>query len=131
LVELERICKMHTKKILIVDDERDISAVLARHLTARGHPTITADNGEDAILLARSQRPGLVILDILMPEMGGQEVAAVLKQDPHTQDIPVIFLSCLYNKEEEAKRGHIVGGNVMFAKPYDPEELVSAIERLL
>jgi CheY-like chemotaxis protein len=112
LVELERICKMHTKKILIVDDERDISAVLARHLT-------------------RSQRPGLVILDILMPEMGGQEVAAVLKQDPRTQDIPVMFLSCLYNKEEEAKRGHIVGGNMMFAKPYDPEELVSAIERLL
>jgi len=122
---------MNKKKILIVDDEEDMLLVLAKDLAARGYFIITAGNGKDAMLLAKSERPDLVILDILMPEMGGQEVAAMLKQDPRTQDIPVMFLSCLYNKAEEAKRGHIVGGNVMFAKPYDPKELVSAVERLL
>jgi CheY-like chemotaxis protein len=122
---------MDRKNILIVDDEKDVLKVLEKELTGRGYFIITADNGEDAIMLARSKQPGLIILDVLMPGMDGPEVAIKLKENPKTKDIPIMFLSCLYPKEEEVEKGHMVGVQVMFAKPYDPDELVSMIEELL
>jgi len=122
---------MDIKKILVVDDERDVLSVLRKELTARGYFVITADNGEDAIMLARSRQPGLIILDVLMPGMDGPETAIKLKENPKTRDIPIMFLSCLYPKSEEVAKGHMVGVQLMFAKPYDPDELVSTIEGLL
>ena len=117
--------------ILIVDDERDVLLVLRKELTGRGYFVITADNGEDAIMLAKSKQPDLIILDVLMPGMDGPEVAINLQQHPKTKDIPIMFLSCLYPKSEEVAKGHMVGVQVMFSKPYDPEELASTIEGLL
>jgi len=122
---------MDRKNILIVDDEKDVLKVLEKELTGRGYFIITAVNGEDAIRLARSKQPDLIILDVLMPGMDGPEVAIKLKENPLTKDIPVMFLSCLYPKKEEIQKGHMVGVQVMFAKPYDPDELVGMIEELL
>ena len=122
---------MDIKKILVVDDEKDVLLVLKKELAGRGYFVITADNGKDAIMLARSKQPSLIILDVLMPGMDGPEVAIKLKENPKTRDIPIMFLSCLYPKSEEVAKGHMVGVQVVFAKPYDPEELVSTIEELL
>ncbi len=127
----EKGLRMNKKKILIVDDEEDMLLVLAKDLAARGYSIITAGNGKEAMLLAKSERPDLVILDILMPGMDGLEVAARLKEDPGTRDLPVVFLTCLRLKEEEIKRGFVVDGDVMLAKPYDAEELATTIEELL
>ena len=119
------------KRILIVDDERDVLSVLGKGLTKRGYSVILADNGGDAIMLAKSEHPDLIVLDILMPGMDGTEVAAELRENPETEDIPVMFLTCLYPKEKEAERGNMIGAHLMFAKPYDIEEMLTAIETLM
>lgn len=121
---------MDKKKILIVDDEKDTLCILEKELTARGYSVIAADNGNDALSLAISKRPDLIILDIWMPEMGGEEVAERLKEDTKTKDIPVIFLTCLFQKREEEEQGCIIAGKVFIAKPYSIEGLSDQIEKL-
>ncbi len=122
---------MDTKKILIVDDERDALFVLEKELTARGYAVIAADNGNRALNLAKSEHPDLIILDIWMPGMDGAEVAAQLKEDPGTKDIPLIFLTCLFQKREGNEEGHVVAGKVLIAKPYSIDALSTQIERLV
>ena len=121
---------MFKKKILIVDDERDTLFIIKEELEARGYSVITADNGNDALELAKSKYPDLVILDIWMPEMDGAEVAARLKEDMQTRNIPVIFLTCLIQKKEE-DQGKPIANSVYIAKPYNIEGLVEHIERLV
>ena len=121
---------MDKKKILIVDDEKDAMFVLEQELAGRGYSVISADNGKDALNLAKSEYPDLIILDIWMPSMDGTEVAAWLKEDPKTKDIPVIFLSCLFQKREGEEQGRVVADKVLIAKPYSVEGLSAQIERL-
>ena len=122
---------MNRKNILIVDDERDVLLVLEKGLTAEGYSVITASSGNDAISLAKSRHPDLIILDVLMPDMEGPEVKRKLKEDPETKDIPLIFLTGMFPKQEDGQEGRIVAGYVLFEKPYDILELVFAIEQLL
>ena len=84
---------MDRKKILIVDDEKDVCSVLEKGLTSEGYFVLTASNGNDAIVLAKSRHPDLIILDVLMPDMDGGEDARRLKDVTGTKDIPVIFLT--------------------------------------
>jgi len=119
------------KKILVVDDEKDVLFMLGKRLTAKGYSVITATNGTNAIALAKSQHPDLIILDILMPGMDGGEVSAKLQAHPLTRSIPVIFLTALLTKREEYQKEHIINSNITFAKPVDAEELVAQIEGLL
>jgi CheY-like chemotaxis protein len=122
---------MNRKNILIVDDEQDVLLVLEKGLTAEGYSVITASSGNDAISLAKSRHPDLIILDVLMPDMEGPEVKRKLKEDPETKDIPLIFLTGMFPKREDDQDGRIVAGYVLFEKPYDILKLVFAIEQLL
>ena len=122
---------MDKKKILIVDDEMDTRLVLEKGLCAEGYSVITTSMGSDVIDLARLKRPDLIILDLKMPDMYGGDIARMLKDDPETKTIPVMFLTGMFPKEEERKSGRIVAGHVLFEKPYDMEELLTAIEELL
>jgi CheY-like chemotaxis protein len=119
------------KKVLIVDDEKDTLLMLGKRLTAGGYSVITATNGKDAIALAKSQHPDIIILDILMPEMDGGEVVAELKEHPSTRSIPVILLTAILSKAEEEKYGSVVGGNITLAKPLDAEKLLDQMKKLL
>ena len=123
--------KMQTKKILVVDDEKDVLLVLEKSLTAEGYSVITAENGNDGLTSATTQHPDLIILDVALPDMLGGEVAVKLKEDPRTKNIPIVFLSAMFTSTEESQRGHVVDGNVMFAKPYDVEKLLAALRNLL
>jgi CheY-like chemotaxis protein len=78
--------RMGKKKILIVDDERDAMFILEKELAARGYSVIASDNGNDALNLAKSERPDLIILDLVMPDMDGAEVAAKLKEDLQSEE---------------------------------------------
>jgi DNA-binding response OmpR family regulator len=118
--------------ILIVDDEEDALMMLEKRLTSEGYSVITATDGADAIALAKSQHPDLIILDIMMPAgMEGGQVAAKLREHPLTRSIPVIFLTALLTKTEEYQGNHTVSSNITFAKPFDTEELLAKIKELL
>jgi len=117
--------------ILIVDDEEDALWLLGKRLTSEGYSVIAATNGADAVALAKSQHPDIVVLDIIMPGMEGNEVAAELKEHPLTRNIPVIFLTALRSKAEEKAAGSLVGSNITLSKPLDPEILLDQIKKLL
>lgn len=119
------------KKVLIVDDEEDLLKMLYKRLTSSGYYVITATNGKDAIDLAKSQHPDIILLDLIMPKMDGGEVAAVLKEDPSTSNIPLILLTAMLSKEEEEKYDSMVGGHVAHAKPINVEKLLEQMKRLL
>jgi DNA-binding response OmpR family regulator len=119
------------KKILVVDDEKDVLLTLEKRLTAEGYSVITTTKSTNAIALAKSQHPDIIILDIVMPGMDGGEVAAKLREHPLTSSIPVIFLTALLSKTEEYQENRMIGSNITFAKPFDTEELLARINGLL
>ena len=119
------------KKVLIVDDEEDMLKVLGKRLTVSGYSVITATNGRDAIVLAHSQHPDIIVLDVVMPGMDGGEVVAELKKHPSTRSIPVILLTAIFSKAEEEKYNSMVGGNITLAKPLDAEKLLDHMKKLL
>jgi len=119
------------EKILIVDDEKDTLSVLEKALTTEGYCVITADNGKDALYIAKSEPPDLIILDLFMPDMPGGVVDAKLKADLKTKDIPVMILTCLLQKKEREEQGRVISDQVFIAKPYSMEGLLAQVERQL
>jgi DNA-binding response OmpR family regulator len=122
---------MAAKKILIVDDEPDVLLVLGKRLTSSGYDVVKAANGQDGLSKAKAERPDLIILDMMMPGMSGEEVAQELTLDRETRSIPILFLTALFTKRDEAVQGHAAGGQTFFAKPYDPKELLAEVKRRL
>jgi DNA-binding response OmpR family regulator len=118
------------KKILIVDDERDILKALMIRLQVGGYEVVTAFDGAQGIFMAHKEQPDLIILDIRMPAGNGFSVAEKLKQSENTFSIPVIFLTGSPEKDSEQKAMKL-GARFYIKKPYDPEELLDAIRRAL
>ncbi|MCK5000844.1 MAG: response regulator [Anaerohalosphaera sp.] len=118
---------MDNKKILLVDDEQDTLLVIEKQLTAAGFKVVTAENGANALLLAKIERPDIIVLDIQMPDMDGGEVASLLKQEPITENIPVIYSTCLLSENEVYRYGE----NIMLAKSKDTKELIAVINEIL
>lgn len=116
------------KKILVVDDERDVRRMTGMRLAAAGYTVIEAETGQDAIIIAQNQHPDLVMLDIMMPDMDGSKVAAALKENPSTKDIPIIYLTCLVSKDAQ-ETGNVIGGSFFLAKPYEPEEMIRVVKK--
>jgi len=114
-------------KILIVDDDDSIRSLLHQELGDAGYHIDEASNGKEALERVRTNRPDLIILDIMMPEMNGFDVAAVLKNDPQTMDIPIIVLSVVQDKA----RGFRIGVDRYLTKPIDTGLLFNEIGNLL
>ena len=117
------------KKILVADDDEVFLRLVDNDLTKEGYIVIKAQSGKDAVSLARAQKPNLILLDINMPDIGGGEVGEMLKNDPRTKDIRVIFLTGLLTKKEEEEKGGMIGGQYFVAKPYDLKALLKEIEK--
>jgi signal transduction histidine kinase/CheY-like chemotaxis protein len=115
------------KFVLVVDDDPNIRSLLKQELTEAGYMVRLAEDGRKALALIREETPGLVILDVMMPEMNGFDVAAVLKNDPATMDIPIIILSIVEDKE----RGFRLGVDRYLTKPIDTASLFHEIGTLL
>ena len=115
------------KSVLVVDDDSNIRSLLQQELTEAGYKVRLAEDGRKALTLIREETPGLVILDVMMPEMNGFDVAAVLRNDPSTMDIPIIILSILEDKE----RGFRLGVDRYLTKPIDTASLFHEIDTLL
>ncbi len=118
------------KRILIVDDERDIVKALTIRLQRTGYDVVTAFDGAQGIFMAHKENPDLIILDIRMPAGDGFTVAEKLKESTNTFAIPVIFLTGSPEKNSEEK-AMALGARFYVKKPYDPEELLDAIDRAL
>ena len=118
------------KKILIVDDERDIVKAVMIRLQGAGYEVVTAFDGAQGVFMAHKEKPDLIILDIRMPAGNGFSVAQRLKRSMHTFTIPVIFLTGSPEKNAE-KKAMSLGARFYIKKPYDPEELLDAVKRAL
>ncbi len=94
---------MEPKKILSIEDDAFLSSLVSSKLIEAGFSVITANTGKDGIAKANSEKPHLILLDIMLPDMGGFEILEHLKGDPATKDIPVIILSNLGGREEIEK----------------------------
>lgn len=113
--------------ILVVDDDTPIRSLLRQELTEAGYEVREASNGKAALDMVRLNKPDLIILDVMMPEINGFDVAAVLKNDPATMDIPIIILSIVQDKE----RGLKIGVDRYLTKPINTEQLFHEVEELL
>jgi CheY-like chemotaxis protein len=120
------------KRILVVDDEVALTRMVKLNLERTGSYEVRTENqGSMAIAAAREFRPDLIMLDVMMPDMTGDEVAAQLKEDPQLKDIKYIFMTAIVTKDETKATGSTIGGNVFLAKPVKTDELVAAIEGVL
>ncbi|MGB3006319.1 MAG: GAF domain-containing protein, partial [Chitinophagaceae bacterium] len=113
--------------ILVVDDDDSIRSLLQQELNDAGYLIDQASNGKEALECIRKNKPDLIILDVMMPEMNGFDVAAILKNDPETMDIPIIVLSVVQDKA----RGFRIGVDRYLTKPIDTTLLFSEVGALL
>ena len=113
-------------KILIVDDVVSNVLLLKILLTNEKFQVCTASNGKMCIEMAKSEHPDLILLDVMTPELNGFDTAVILKKDPDTQEIPIIFLTALNNPSDLVK-GFQVGANDFLTKPFNKEELVMRV----
>ncbi|WP_055075435.1 EAL domain-containing protein [Pseudanabaena sp. 'Roaring Creek'] len=119
---------MNTKvKILLVDDTRYNLQILSIMLVNQGYVVLEATNGIKAIELAKKYLPNLILLDIKMPQMDGYQVCAILKNNPITQNIPIIFISAIENVEEKVE-AFAIGGIDFINKPFHLIEVLARVE---
>jgi len=118
------------KKILIVDDERDIVKALKIRLQHNAYDVVVAFDGAQGIFMAHKEKPSLIILDIRMPAGDGFSVAEKLRQSNQTERIPIIFLTGSPERNAE-ERAMELGARFYIKKPYDPEELLEAVRRAM
>ena len=117
-------------KILVVDDEDDVRNLLGLIFRDAGYEVISAVNGKEAVQKARSEKPDLIFLDILMPVMDGFEACTQLKKDPSTKDIFVAFLTAK-DMPQDWDRGLQSEADVYIAKPFNNERLLFVARELL
>lgn len=119
------------KRILVVDDDKVFLRMVSYDLTKNGFDVVTAQDGESGIILAKTQDPDLILLDINMPDLEGGDVVSALEEDPHTQGIPIIFVTALLTKQEEVKRQNMLGKHSFFSKPYQLDRLLEEIDKYI
>lgn len=117
------------KRILVADDEPDIVEIVQYNLAREGYEVVTAKDGDDALTKAKSQKPDLIILDIMMPKRTGVEVCEILRSQPAYKDTLIVFLTALSDEGSHIK-GLEMGGDDYVTKPISPKVLVSRINAL-
>ena len=127
------------KRVLVVDDEKDMRVFMTTLLETSGYKPIAAEDGKQGLEMVRSKKPALIILDVMMPKESGIFMYRELKKDPELKDIPVIMVSALSKKTffhsqkvlDEYEGGQIDEPAAYIEKPPEPEELLQVIKRIL
>lgn len=117
-------------KILVVDDEISLIEMIQMRLEANGYDVITAHDGQEGLDKAKSEKPDLIILDVMMPKMDGYKVCGLLKNDARFNNIPIILFTARAQKND-IDVGEEVGADAYCTKPFDPKFLLGQIEALL
>jgi CheY-like chemotaxis protein len=118
-------------RILVVDDEADVVRTVTKALEQRGHQVATARDGAEAILRVQSDPPDVLVIDLALPKIDGQEVARRLKADPATRTVPIVMMCASYLALEAAADGPAHGADEFVIKPFLRDVLVRQVERLL
>lgn len=126
----ERREKTTPGRILVVEDERDISALVAYHLAREGYRVRTAEGGPEAIEAMASERPDLIVLDLMLPGLSGYEVLSEMRRKPELADVPVILLTARRDEADRVK-GFELGADDYLTKPFSPRELVLRVGAVL
>jgi len=117
-------------RVLLVEDEQDVAEMIRYNLTKEGYDVVLCSNGNEALRLARENRPDVLLLDIMIPQLNGWEVCRRIKKDPELATIPVIMVS---GRVEEGDKvlGFEVGADDYVTKPFSPRELIARIRAVL
>jgi CheY-like chemotaxis protein len=118
-----------TKKVLVVDDEPHVRILLKSRLEANGYSVTTAYGGQQALEKIKEEKPDLILLDIVMPDLNGYEVAKQLKADPETAKIPIIIFTAS-NVRELEDQCRALGCDYVIMKPFSPEVLLGMVKDL-
>jgi two-component system phosphate regulon response regulator PhoB len=118
------------ERVLVVDDESDIVALVAFHLVKAGYRVSTASTGPDAIAAARQERPALIVLDLMLPGASGYDVLEQLRAQSATREIAVLMLTAR-REEQDRIRGLSLGADDYLTKPFSPQELVLRVGAIL
>ena len=120
------------KRILMVDDEPALTRMVKLNLERTGNYEVRTENqGRMAVPAAKEFKPDLILLDVMMPDMGGDEVSILLKEDEELSKLKFIFMTAIVTRDETDAMGSNIGGNEFLAKPVRTDELIAAIERVL
>jgi DNA-binding response OmpR family regulator len=119
-----------TRRILVIDDEPEIAKVLEIRLTAIGYEPIIAVDGEDGWNKVKTERPDLIILDIMLPKLDGYSLCSLIKKDKKARKIPVIMLTGK-NMLGDIEKGFDTGAVSYISKPYEWDRLLEEIKRFI
>jgi len=119
-----------SNRVLVVEDERDIAALVAYHLTREGYRVSTATSGAEALETAAHERPDLIVLDLMLPQMSGYEVLGEIRRKQGLEDVPVILLTAR-REESDRIKGLELGADDYLTKPFSPQELVLRVGAVL
>jgi two-component system, OmpR family, phosphate regulon response regulator PhoB len=117
-------------RILVVEDERDIAALVAYHLTKEGYRVRTAEAGQEALEAVNAERPDLMILDLMLPGFSGYEVLQEMRRRPEMAEVPVVVLTARRDEADRVK-GLELGADDYVTKPFSPRELVLRVSAVL
>ncbi|HVP06524.1 MAG TPA: response regulator [Candidatus Acidoferrum sp.] len=118
--------KIQTAKVLVVDDEPEITDIIQTFLTEAGYAVTVENSAREAVTKARQVRPAVVILDIMMPERDGYQICQEMKQDPELANVPVIFLTGK-DRNDDMGRSFKSGGDMFIKKPFSCERLLEIV----
>ncbi len=121
---------MDKKRILVVDDEQQLIKAVQIRLEQAGYEVISANDGMEALIKARRDKPDLILLDLMLPKMDGYKVSALLKRDEKYKNIPIIMLTAR-SQESDEKLGLEVGANAFITKPFQHKVVLAKIKELL
>lgn len=121
---------MAKKKILVVDDEPDLVRVISDRLEAKGFNIVTAFDGKEGLDKAYSEKPDLIILDLMMPEMSGYDVCRKLKIDDNFKNIPILILTAKF-EPNDIEFGKEMGADAYLTKPLELDVLLDKVNELL
>jgi len=121
---------MAKERILAVDDEEDILELVRFNLDREGYQVICASSGNDCLKTAQSERPDLLVLDLMLPDIDGLEITKILKNDPRTKDIPIVMLTAK-GEEADIVTGLELGADDYMTKPFSPRILVARVKAVL
>ena len=119
-----------THRVLVVDDEPDITALVAYHLAKAGYRVSTASNGGEALKAAADQRPDVIVLDLMLPGLSGLDVLQALRKQEETRDVGVVLLTAR-REEVDRIRGLSLGADDYLTKPFSPQELTLRVAAIL